>query len=127
MGDFVGGLLKYLRQHPVPRLTIAGGFAKLSKLAQGHLDLHSSRSSVDLTELANLTQRLGGAAALVAEVAQAAGAGEALALAAAQGIDLAGPIARGARATAMAALGGDVAVEVLVFDRDGAVIGQARG
>ena len=24
MGDFVGGLLKYLRKHPVPRLTIAG-------------------------------------------------------------------------------------------------------
>ncbi|MFX7167397.1 cobalt-precorrin-5B (C(1))-methyltransferase, partial [Acinetobacter baumannii] len=44
MGDFVGGMLKYLRRHPVPRLTIAGGFAKLSKLAAGHLDLHSGRS-----------------------------------------------------------------------------------
>ena len=39
MGDFVGGTLKYLRTHPVPRLTIAGGFAKLAKLAAGHLDL----------------------------------------------------------------------------------------
>ena len=47
MGDFAGGLLKYLRAHPVPRLTIAGGFAKMSKLAQGALDLHSSRSQVD--------------------------------------------------------------------------------
>ncbi|MCB2099313.1 MAG: cobalt-precorrin-5B (C(1))-methyltransferase, partial [Rhodobacterales bacterium] len=28
MGDFAGGLLKYLRRHPVPRLTITGGFAK---------------------------------------------------------------------------------------------------
>ena len=25
MGDFVGGMLKYLRQHPVARITIAGG------------------------------------------------------------------------------------------------------
>src|SRR5436305_1145516 len=33
MGDFVGGTLKYLRRHPVPRLTIAGGFGKLTKLA----------------------------------------------------------------------------------------------
>lgn len=127
MGDFVGGLLKYLRQHPVPRLTMAGGFAKLSKLAQGHLDLHSSRSSVDLTELANLVRRLGGSASLVAEVAQAAGAGEAQALAEAQGIRLGDPIARGARDTVMAALGGDIAVEVLVFDRAGALIGEARG
>src|SRR5216683_6872474 len=47
MGDFVGGTLKYLRSHPVGRLTIAGGFAKLVKLAAGHLDLHSSRSRVD--------------------------------------------------------------------------------
>ncbi|THV25850.1 cobalt-precorrin-5B (C(1))-methyltransferase [Peteryoungia ipomoeae] len=54
MGDFAGGLLKYLRQHPVARLTIAGGFAKLTKLAQGALDLHSSRSQVDLGFLADL-------------------------------------------------------------------------
>ncbi|MEN0087661.1 MAG: cobalt-precorrin-5B (C(1))-methyltransferase, partial [Pseudomonadota bacterium] len=47
MGDFAGGLLKYLRGHPVPRLTIAGGFAKLTKLAQGAMDLHSGRSQVD--------------------------------------------------------------------------------
>ncbi|NBB83064.1 MAG: cobalt-precorrin-5B (C(1))-methyltransferase, partial [Alphaproteobacteria bacterium] len=37
MGDFAGGLLKYLRKHPVPRLTLAGGFGKISKLAAGHL------------------------------------------------------------------------------------------
>src|SRR5262252_8277304 len=47
MGDFVGGTLKYLRSHPVPRLTLAGGFAKLCKLADGAMDLHSGRSEVD--------------------------------------------------------------------------------
>ena len=35
MGDFVGGMLKYLRAHPVPRVTIAGGVGKMTKLAQG--------------------------------------------------------------------------------------------
>ena len=53
MGDFVGGLLKYLRKQPIRHLTIAGGFVKISKLAQGHLDLHSSRSQLDLNDLAN--------------------------------------------------------------------------
>ena len=52
MGDFVGGLLKYLREHPVPRLTIAGGPAKMTKLAEGKLDLHSKRGAVDLAALA---------------------------------------------------------------------------
>ena len=45
MGDFVGGMLKYLRAHPVPRVTIAGGVAKMTKLAQGMLDLHSKRGA----------------------------------------------------------------------------------
>lgn len=52
MGDFAGGLLKYLRRHPVLRVTIGGGIAKLTKLAQGSLDLHSGRSQVDFSQLA---------------------------------------------------------------------------
>ncbi len=52
MGDFAGGLIKYLRRHPVPRLTIAGGIGKMTKLAQGARDLHSARSQVDFAALA---------------------------------------------------------------------------
>ena len=52
MGDFAGALLKYLRRRPVARLSLAGGFGKLSKLAAGHLDLHSDRSAVDIPRLA---------------------------------------------------------------------------
>src|SRR3712207_7122049 len=51
MGDFAGAVLKYLRRHPVPRLTIAGGIGKLAKLADGHLDLHSGRSQVSTESL----------------------------------------------------------------------------
>src|SRR6202049_3047569 len=59
MGDFVGGTLKYLRRHPVAQLTLAGGFAKLAKLAAGHLHLHSSRSRVDGAALADVLAGLG--------------------------------------------------------------------
>ncbi|WP_306152595.1 cobalt-precorrin-5B (C(1))-methyltransferase [Roseovarius sp. MMSF_3281] len=52
MGDFVGGLLKYLAKHPVPRMTIGGGIGKMTKLAQGARDLHSGRSQVDFDALA---------------------------------------------------------------------------
>ena len=52
MGDFFGGLIKYLRRHPVERLTIGGGIGKITKLAQGAVDLHSSRSQVDFEWLA---------------------------------------------------------------------------
>src|SRR6202050_1959075 len=56
MGDFVGGALKYLRRHPVTRLTLAGGFAKMAKLAAGHLDLHSSKSQVEPARLAEMLE-----------------------------------------------------------------------
>ena len=75
MGDFAGGVLKYLRRHPVPWLTLAGGFAKLAKLADGHLDLHSAASQVDVRALAGLLEGVGGAPDVVAKAAAAASAG----------------------------------------------------
>ena len=69
MGDFVGGMLKYLRTHPVRGVTIAGGMAKMTKLAQGRLDLHSKRGEADYRAIAELARACGalrGAAALIA-------------------------------------------------------------
>ena len=123
MGDFAGGVLKYLRDHPVPRLSLAGGFGKLSKLAAGHLDLHSSHSSVDTGFLAELTLRAGAGDDVAAEIEAATSA--ARALAAAKGVPLADSVARAARRTALATLAGGVAVEVVVYDRQGSEVGHA--
>ncbi len=54
MGDFAGGLLKYLARNPLPRITIGGGIGKMTKLAQGARDLHSGRSQVDFAALAEV-------------------------------------------------------------------------
>ena len=125
MGDFAGGLLKYLRRHPIDNLTIAGGFAKLSKLAAGALDLHSSRSRVDNVWLAELLAELGGDPELVAAAQAATTALAVRELAEAQGIDLAAVIAKRARETALATLAGGVAVEILVYDRGGKLLARA--
>jgi cobalt-precorrin-5B (C1)-methyltransferase len=53
MGDFAGGMLKYLARHPVRRVTVGGGVGKMAKLAQGAMDLHSARSQVDLVALSD--------------------------------------------------------------------------
>ena len=127
MGDFAGGLLKYLRRYPLPRLTIAGGFGKLSKLAAGYLDLHSARSQVDTDWLAARVSELTGDAVLAGRVAAANTAAQALSLA---GPVLADRVAGLARETALEQLRGSaapVAVEVIVVDRGGALIGRARG
>jgi cobalt-precorrin-5B (C1)-methyltransferase len=125
MGDFAGATLKYLRRHPVPRFTIAGGFGKLSKLAAGALDLHSGRSRVDPGLLAGLLAELGAGAGLQRQAASAATAAAALRLAEAAGLPLADRVAARARATALATLAGGVAVDVLVFDAEGALHGRA--
>ncbi|HZS81802.1 MAG TPA: cobalt-precorrin-5B (C(1))-methyltransferase [Stellaceae bacterium] len=126
MGDFAGATLKYLRRHPVARLTLAGGFGKLAKLAAGHLDLHSARSRVEPRRLAEELGAAGAPAAVVRAAEQAAGAAEVLALAASCGADcaaaLAARIAAGAREVALATLAGSTAVDVLVVDRGGAVL-----
>ncbi|MSO80781.1 MAG: cobalt-precorrin-5B (C(1))-methyltransferase [Alphaproteobacteria bacterium] len=125
MGDFAGGMIKYLARHPVERLTVAGGFAKLAKLAQGALDLHSARSSVDIVALADLLDAAGAPAASVAAARAAPGAGAVLAAAGDRAPALAGSVARRARDAVQAALPGRIAVDVVVFDRAGALLGRA--
>ena len=68
MGDFVGGMLKYIRDHPVPRVTIAGGVAKMTKLAQGMLDLHSKRGMADLDALAAVALAAGASGELAEKI-----------------------------------------------------------
>jgi cobalt-precorrin-5B (C1)-methyltransferase len=120
MGDFVGGMLKYLRKHPVRRVVVAGGMGKMTKLAQGLLDLHSKRGSVDLEFLARFAE---------GETAQAIHAANsakhAFEIAAAAGVDLARAVADTAWQTAAKALhGAPGELEVVIFDRDGGLLAK---
>jgi len=126
MGDFAGAVLKYLRRHPVPRLTVAGGIGKLAKLAEGHLDLHSGRSQVSFAALAELVEGAGGAAELVEGVRGANTALDALQQCSAAGFPLGDLVAAGARRTAEGVLlGAPVQVDVVVIDRAGTIVGRA--
>ena len=127
MGDFVGGMLKYLRRHPVPRVTIAGGFAKMTKLGQGLMDLHSKRGGVDFGWLAARVGEAGGHAGLGARVASANTAAEVLTIARAEGIDLAALVAEAARGQAATQLtGSGMMLDVLIFDRDGTLVARTE-
>jgi len=115
MGDFAGGLLKYLRNHPVERVTIAGGPGKMSKLAQGALDLHSKRSQVDVAQLAEWCG--------MPAVGRANTALEAFELA---GAPLAEAVVSRAKQTVLEALrGAPVLVETIIVDRAGRVLARA--
>ena len=120
MGDFVGGLLKYLKRHPVERLTIAGGFAKIAKLAQGAMDLHSGRGSVDFVlPWPRCCRRICASAALGANTAnEMLGHG---------GGPAAGAIwwRRGRGTWRRQVVGEAARVDVLVIDRSGRIVGES--
>ncbi|MCO5065463.1 MAG: cobalt-precorrin-5B (C(1))-methyltransferase [Rhizobiaceae bacterium] len=125
MGDFVGGMLKYLAGHPVPRVTIAGGVAKMTKLAQGMLDLHSKRGPADLDGLAAVASGAGASNSLAGEIRAANTVAHAFALAEEVGISIGDAIAELAWKTAMPVVAkATIEVEVLVFDREGNLRGQ---
>ena len=122
MGDFVGGMLKYLRRHPVARVTVAGGPAKMTKLGQGLLDLHSHRGEIDLDWLAARTNDTG----LAGKIASSNSAMEAFEHARAAGVDLAKPVIDAAWGTAAKVLeGADSELEIVMFDRAGELLGRS--
>jgi cobalt-precorrin-5B (C1)-methyltransferase len=126
MGDFAGGVLKYLRHHPLKKLTLAGGFGKLTKLAQGHMDLHSARSELDFNKLASCLDELGARGETQQLAKNAITAKAVLDLAQSENLELANLIAVRAQKKALEALDGEVEIEVCIFDRDGQLVGRAN-
>jgi cobalt-precorrin-5B (C1)-methyltransferase len=122
MGDFAGAVLKYLRQHPIKRLTLAGGFGKFCKLAEGFLDLHSGRSQVNLEMLARWAGEQGANVLTRKLIKEANTASEVLTIAQQQSIPLGKVIADKAQQVAIEEVNGKVAIEVLVYDREGKMV-----
>ena len=114
MGDFVGGTVKYLRRHPVDRLTVGGGIGKMVKLAQGAMDLHSGRSQVDFSALS---------VALTDE--RMRHMNTALQAYEVMGKSLTDWVAAAALARLNAELKGQILVDVVVIDRAGQILARA--
>ena len=113
MGDFVGGTLKYLRKHPIARLTLAGGIGKFTKLAQGATDLHSGRSQVDFAALEAMGFEGAGRANTALEAYEIIGP------------ELARSMAKYAQMQALTMLqGAPVEVEVIIVDRAGNILAR---
>ncbi len=123
MGDFVGGLLKYLRKQPVEHITIAGGFAKITKLAMGFMDLHSGRSQVDLNWMSEQFKLLGANKNLANQIKNANTALECLNIADKHNINIAQHIAILALAAAIKITNRPaIKIDILIINRAGDII-----
>ena len=127
MGDFAGAVLKHLKKAPVKRVTICGGFGKISKLADGHLDLHSSRSSINLVKLSDVARKLGADEALTTSIKACNTSLEALGLCQQHGIDLADAVCQNALNFAQTTVPSSVQLEVFAVNRQGKLLASAFG
>ena len=125
MGDFVGAVLKYLKRSPIDKLSIAGGFGKISKFAAGHLDLHSAKSAIDFNYLASLAVAAGANSKLEFKIKQSNTSIEALQHCLIDNINLADIICEQALFKARSILPATIEVDILAVDRQGQLVGQA--
>lgn len=114
MGDFAGGMLKYIAKNPVPRVTIGGGIGKLTKLAQGARDLHSGRSQVDFEALSDAL-----------DVGDVGSMNTALQVYETIGDKFSNWVANEALAKMRAMLPEDIQTDIVVIDRKGTILARA--
>jgi cobalt-precorrin-5B (C1)-methyltransferase len=125
VGDYVGYALALVRRLRFEGVVVAGMVGKLSKLAQGRWQTHVNHGAVDMDFLADLAQRLGAGAALVARCRAANTARHVQVL-----LRRGGVAGLEERIAALAAqrvgehAGGAFDVEVLVYEINGTLAGR---
>jgi len=133
MGDFVGAMLKYLRREKVDaktgnriqKLSISAGFGKLTKLANGHLDLNSRQSSIDFQQLATIAGTLGASVELQQQIIEANTTIQVLNITQAAGLDIATVICTEALKVAKSIVHESIDVEVWAVDRKGLFVANS--
>jgi len=125
MGDFVGAVFKHLRKVPMKKLSICGGFGKMTKLAAGHSSLHSHDSSIDFNYLANLAEALGATGELIDIIKQCNTSLEALKHCQKHQIPLANQISELARVHALEVCHNTVEIDVYCVNKAGELVGSS--
>jgi cobalt-precorrin-5B (C1)-methyltransferase len=129
MGDFVGAVLKHLRKVPIAKVSLCGGFGKISKLANGHMDLNSRSSSIDFAQLAAMAKTAGADATLLHAIGEANTSMQVFEMCQSQGVEigdlLCAEALRAARKVVRHKTGAEIVLEVWAVDRRGNFIGSA--
>lgn len=126
MGDFAGAVFKHLRNTPIPKLTLCGGFGKITKMAAGHTSLHSQHSAIDFTLLAQWVAELAADRALIDAVRGCNTTLQALRQCQQKNIAIGDYVCNLARQTALAACRGAIQIAVFCVDKAGDYAGHAE-
>lgn len=130
MGDFVGAVLKHVKkveglQPRFAKISLCGGFGKMTKLAAGNMDLNSRASSIDLNSLAELAAKFGAQNELLARIRAANTSTEALSFCLEETIPLGDAICQKAVVFARRWIPLQIELEVFAIDRKGNFVGHS--
>ncbi len=126
MGEFTGHALKRCVERGVRAVTLAGMIGKMSKIALGHFMTHVAGNQVDMLFLAEIARECGASPNVIDEVRAANTARHVQEIALRE--DLRGLFRRLCEMVCErsdALVGGALAVECIIFDFDGSVLGRA--
>ena len=127
MGIFTGDSVKRAAERGVPKVSLGAMIGKLSKIAAGKLQTHVAGNQVDCQFLAQVAKDQGAAAELSAAIAHANTARHVQEL-----VENAGlaaffeQICRLAASNCKAQATAKLAMEVIMFDFDGRILGRAE-
>ncbi|MBX2884400.1 MAG: cobalt-precorrin-5B (C(1))-methyltransferase [Granulosicoccus sp.] len=124
MGDFAGAVLKHLRKVPMEKLSICGGFGKVSKMAAGHTSLHSQHSQIDFSFLAAVAGESGASNELKQRILACNTSLEALKLSEQAGVSLANKICAMAKQTALQSAKENIEIDVYCVNKQGECVGS---
>lgn len=127
VGDNLGHALRQARRLGFSQVVIAGMVGKISKLAQGRMQTHVGEGGVDLDFLADLSGQLGADEALKERIRSANTARHVQEMLSEAGIAGLEPLlAQMAAGQVGAFVGGNLEVEVLLYDLDGDLLGEGK-
>jgi len=127
MGIFTGASLQRALERGVPRVTLGAMIGKMAKTAAGKMQTHVAGNQVDCPFLAGVARELGAPEELAAAIAAANTARHVQELIEAAGfVGFYNRLCELAARACAAVVGGRLAVEAVLFDFDGRVLGRAE-
>jgi len=126
MGDWVGFTLTYCKKKQVAKVNIGGMIGKLSKVADGEFYTHARQAAVNLESLAAIAESVGAPPEVADKIRRGNTAREAQEIVLAHGVTgffdrVAEKVSRNCRAYGQGAF----AVETVITDADGVILGRA--
>jgi cobalt-precorrin-5B (C1)-methyltransferase len=126
MGEFTGHALRDCAGKSVPQVTLVGMIGKLSKIGDGRMQTHVAGAEVNLQKLAEVARACGATEEVVEQVRQANTARHFQELMLAHDLPIVfDVICERARKAAQTYVHGKVAVDVILCDFDGSLLGYA--